>query len=90
MPGVSRVGVDSAGGTIVGNLAPTVFVNGSPIVVAGAAVTPHPFIPPHTTGPVMVGKSSTVFANGIGVCRQGDAASCGHTASGSADVFAGG
>ena len=41
MPGVSRVGVDTAAGTIVGNLAPTVFVNGSPIAVKGAEVTPH-------------------------------------------------
>lgn len=90
MPGISRVGVDSAGGTIVGNLAPTVFVNGAPIVVQGAAVTPHPPFPPHTASPVMVGHSSTVFACGIPVCRQGDAASCGHPATGSGDVFAGG
>lgn len=88
MPGISRVGVDAAGGTIVGNLAPTVFVNGAPIVVKGAAVTPHPVNPPHSTDPVMVGCSATVFANGIAVVRAGDAASCGHTASGSSDVFA--
>lgn len=90
MPGVSRVGVDSAGGTIIGNLAPTVFVNGAPIVVRGAAVTPHPPVPPHTTGPVMVGCSSTVFACGIPVVRAGDAASCGHVATGSSNVSAGG
>lgn len=89
MPGISRVGVDAAGGTIVGNLAPTVFVNGAPIVVKGADVEPHPPLPPHTTAPVMVGCSSSVFANGIPVVRQGDAASCGHPASGSGDVFAG-
>jgi uncharacterized Zn-binding protein involved in type VI secretion len=35
----------------------------------------------------MVGASNNVFANGIGVCRAGDAASCGHPASGSSDVF---
>lgn len=89
MPGVSRVGVDAAGGTIVGNLAPTVFVNGAPVVVLGAAVEPHaPFVPPHLA-PVMVGSSGTVFASGIAVCRAGDAASCGHAASGAGDVFAG-
>lgn len=87
MPGISRVGVDAAGGLIVGNLAPTVFVNNAPIVVQGAAVTPHGN-GPHA-GPVMVGCSSTVFAHNIGVCRQGDAASCGHPATGSSDVFAG-
>lgn len=88
MPGVSRVGLDSAGGVITGNLAPTVFVNGAPVAVLGAAVESHPPVPPHTTSPVMVGSSATVYASGILVCRAGDAASCGHTASGSADVFA--
>ncbi len=87
MPGVSRVGVDSAGGTIVGSLAPTVVVNGSPIAVKGAAVAGHG-LGPHA-GPVMSGSSSTVFANGIEVVRAGDAASCGDTATGSSDVFAG-
>lgn len=88
MPGVSRVGVDSAGGLIVGNLAPTVFVNGAPVAVQGAAVQSHPPIPPHVGAPVMVGCSGTVFAHSIGVCRLGDAASCGHPATGSGDVFA--
>jgi len=37
----------------------------------------------------MVGGSGTVFANGIPVSRAGDAASCGHPASGSGDVIAG-
>ena len=87
MPGISRVGVDQAGGTIVGNLAPTVFINNSPIVVKGAAISGHGRSP--HSGPVMVGSSSTVFAHNIAVCRAGDAASCGHTATGSSDVFAG-
>ena len=89
MPGISRVGVDTAGGTIVGNLAPTVFVNGAPIVVKGADVEPHG-LPPHSPQPVMVGHSATVFACGIPVRRQGDEASCGHPATGSGNVFAGG
>lgn len=89
MPGVSRVGVDTAGGLIIGSLAPTVFVDGAPVAVLGADVQPHPPGPPHTSAPVMVGSSATVYANGIGVCRAGDAASCGHTATGSSDVFAG-
>jgi uncharacterized Zn-binding protein involved in type VI secretion len=87
MPGISRVGADAAGGTIVGNLAPTVFVNGSPIAVQGAAVAGHGRSP--HSGPVMVGASGTVKANGIPVCRAGDPASCGHAASGSGDVNAG-
>jgi uncharacterized Zn-binding protein involved in type VI secretion len=87
MPGIARVGQDSAGSVIVGNLAPTVFVNGKPIAVKGAAVTGHGKTP--HAAPVMVGCSSTVFACGIPVCRAGDAASCGHPASGSDNVFAG-
>ena len=87
MPGIARVGVDAAGGTIVGNLAPTVFVNGSPIAVQGAAVAPHGRSPHNAA--VMVGASGTVKANGIPVCRAGDAASCGDTASGSGTVNAG-
>lgn len=88
MPGISRVGVDSAGGTILGPGEPSVFVNGSPISIIGDAVASHG-IAPHAA-PVMVEGSSTVFAGGIGVVRQGDAASCGHTATGSSNVFAGG
>jgi uncharacterized Zn-binding protein involved in type VI secretion len=87
MPGISRVGVDSAGGTITGNLAPTVFVNGSPIAVTGAAVAGHG-LPPHNA-PTMSGSSSTIYANGIKVCRAGDAATCGDAASGSGNVNAG-
>lgn len=90
MPGISRVGVDSAGGTIVGVLAPTVFANGVNVTCKGAAVTPHPPTEtPHEASPVMVGASGTVFANGIAVSRAGDAASCGHPSSGSGDVFVG-
>lgn len=87
MPGVARVGVDSAGGTITGNLAPTVLVNGSPIAVRGAEVSGHG--DGMHAGPVMVGASGTVFASGIAVCRVGDAASCTHTATGSGNVLAG-
>jgi uncharacterized Zn-binding protein involved in type VI secretion len=87
MPGISRVNQDSAGGTITGALAPTVFVNGKPIAVAGAAVAGHGKAP--HAGPTMSGCSATVRANGIGVCRAGDAASCGHAATGSGNVNAG-
>lgn len=88
MPGVSRVNTDSAGGLIVGNLAPTVFVNGSPIAVKGASILAHGD-PPHSPSPVMIGASSSVFAQGVAVCRAGDGASCGHAAGGSGNVNAG-
>jgi uncharacterized Zn-binding protein involved in type VI secretion len=87
MPGISRVNADSAGGTIIGNLAPTIQVNNSPIAVKGASIVGHGR-GTHRS-PVMVGASSTVFANGIPVCRSGDSANCGHTASGSGSVNAG-
>lgn len=86
MPGVSRVNQDSAGGLIIGDLAPSVKVNGTSIAVKGVDVVGHG-LPPHA-GPVMSGSSSTVFAEGIEICRQGDAASCGHAATGSGDVLA--
>ena len=86
MPGVSRVNLDTAGGLIVGNLAPTVYVETYNVVVIGAAVQPHGAAPHNNA--VMVGGSTTVFANNIGVCRVGDLASCGHAATGSTTVFA--
>lgn len=87
MPGVSRVGVDSAGGIITGPGVPSVVVNGAPVSVIGDSVAGHGD-EPHG-GPTMVGGSGTVIAGGIGVVRAGDAASCGDTASGSSDVIAG-
>lgn len=87
MPGIARVGVDKAGGVVTGNLAPTVFVNGSPIVVKGATVAPHGRAP-HASS-VMDEASVDVFANGIGICRTGDLASCGHAISGSSTVLTG-
>lgn len=87
MPGVARTGQDTAGGTILGMQAPTVFVNGTPVAVLGDDVAGHG--PGVHAGPVMAECSTTVFAHGIGICREGDAASCGDTATGSANVFAG-
>lgn len=87
MAGVARAGVDSAGGLIVGALVPSVTVNGSPIAVVGAAIAGHGDAP--HSGPVMAAGSGTVTAGGIPICRAGDAASCGHAASGSGNVTAG-
>ena len=87
MPGISRVGQDSAGGTILMGGNGSVFANGTQVAVRGCPVAGHGS-PPHSS-PVMVCASGTVFASGIPVCRAGDCASCGHTASGSGNVFAG-
>lgn len=88
MPAIARVNQDSAGGLITGNLAPTVFINGSPIAVKGATVQGHG-LGSHA-GPVLDGSSYVVFANGIPICRVGDLASCGHAITGgSSTVYSG-
>lgn len=86
MPGVARIDQDTAGGTIVGVLVPSVLVNGTPVAVVGAEVAPHG-IGLHAA-PFMAEGSGTVTAGGIAVCRAGDAANCGHLATGSGDVSA--
>lgn len=86
MPGIARVGLDTAGGTILGGGQSTVYVNNQLAAVIGDAVAGHG-IGPHA-GPTMVEGSGDVFAENIGVCREGDAASCGDTATGSTDSFA--
>lgn len=87
MPGVSRVGVDTAGGPIISSPNSTVFANGLPIAVRGSTIAGHGKSP-HSAARMVV-SSGSVFAQGIGVCRQGDSASCGHTATGSGNVSAG-
>jgi len=88
MPGVARVGIDTAGGVILGGGNSHVYCNGALVVVLGDAVAGHG-VPPHSA-PVMAEGSDTVFINGIPVCRAGHKASCGHPATGSADTFADG
>ncbi len=87
MPGIARVFQDTAGGLILGMGNSTVFVNGLPASVLNDSVAGHG-TGTHA-GPTMVVSSGTVFCSGIGTCRQGDSASCGHSATGSGNVFAG-
>lgn len=87
MPGISRINRDTAGGVIIGNLAPTVYANKTPVAVQGALISNHGRRP-HSS-PIMVGAAGTVFANNIPISREGDPASCGHIATGSPDVFVG-
>jgi len=88
MPGISRVFTDTAGGTILGQGNSTVYVNGLPASVLADSVEGHGN--GAHAGPEMVVASGSVFCSGLGVCRQGDSASCGHEATGSGNVFAGG
>lgn len=87
MPGVARIGADSAGGPHTVSLQSTVLVNGLPAQTLGGSVAGHG--KNEHSGPIMVTASSTVYAQGIPVCRQGDLASCGHSSTGSGNVTAG-
>ena len=89
MPGVARVGQDTAGGTQLGGGNDFVYIDGALEVVRGDAVAAHPPCPdvPVHCSPTMAGASAFVFIDGIPVCRAGDAATCGHASTGSAWVF---
>ena len=73
MPGIARVGIDSAGGTITGGGQSSVYVDGALAAVLGDAVAPHG--PGLHAAATMAAASGSVFADGIPVCRAGDAAS---------------
>lgn len=72
----SRTRRDVAGGLILGTLSPTVFINGTPATVVGDRITPHGR--GKHDRPFMVTGSPNVFSNNIPMCRDGDAANCGH------------
>ena len=86
MAGVSRSYQDTAGGTILSG-AGNVYVNGMPVALLYSPVAGHG--KNQHAGPQMVQSSNTVRANGRGVVRQNDIASCGHPATGSGNVYAG-
>jgi len=82
MHGITRIGIDTAGGMIVGALQDFVTVEGTLWAVLGDPVAAHGDAP--HAAPVMAQGSSFVRINGIPVCREGHLASCGHPATGSA------
>lgn len=86
MPGISRVNKDTAGGIIIGELVSSVLINNFPIVVKGANIISHGS-GPHASS-IMIDSSNTVFAEDKAICRSGDLASCGHSATGSNNVEA--
>ncbi len=88
MPGICRIGIDTAGGVIIGVIQDgTVFANGALVSVDNDPVQGHG-IPPHAS-PTMIAGSNIVFINGIAVCNAGDLATGGHAATGSNNVFVG-
>ena len=86
--GISRCFRDTAGGAIIGGQCMSILINGFPATVLGDAVAGHG--KGAHAGPVMVGSSSSVFCEGLPVCRMTDVASCGHISTGSENVMAGG
>lgn len=87
MPGICRESVDSAGGALISAKQDFVFANGRRVIVHGDPVTPHGD-KPHNS-PTMIAGCDNVYINGIMVCNRGDLATCGHSATGSSNVFIG-
>lgn len=85
MPGICRDN-DTAGGDLIASQS-SVYANDEKVIVDGDAVAGHGD-PPHAA-PTMTAGSNNVFVGNVAVCNAGDAASCGHTASGSGDVIVG-
>lgn len=82
MAKVQRVGdQDSGGGRIVSG-ENSVRVNGKPIAVVNAPVTPHPKGNQHKHAKTKATKNSTVLANGKRIIVTGDTDTCGHTRQG--------
>ena len=85
MPDVALVNTDTAGGVITGQLQSRHYSDGMPWSVVGDNVASHPPcpIPASHCAATMDEGSARHFIDGIAVVRQGDAASCGHVATGS-------
>lgn len=80
MPGMSLVGIDTAGGIITGGGQDFVTADGALVSVVGDTVAPHP----GHIGVTMVQGNSFVTIEGIPIVHMGDRASCDHTATGQA------
>lgn len=79
MAGATQTNADAAGGTI-GPLQGFVRLDGQPWAIVGSPVDGHG-LPPHAA-PVMVEGVVWIRIDGVPVCVAGNAASCGHGASG--------
>jgi uncharacterized Zn-binding protein involved in type VI secretion len=85
MPKISKIGIDTAGGLLLSNVAScNVYINGAQVALQGALIKPHG---DHSNA-TMTSSSGSVFVNGVGVVREGDTASCGHVATGSSPISA--
>lgn len=78
--GITVKGLDSAEGVELGGGQNFWEVEGAPVVLLGDGVAGHG--PGIHQGPAMVEASAWMTLNGVPVVRQGNAANCGHTATG--------
>jgi uncharacterized Zn-binding protein involved in type VI secretion len=86
MPGICRDN-DSSGGDLIPSQS-TVFANNELVIVDNDGVAGHGILP-HIPQNIIAG-SNNVFIGNIAVCNEGDGNTiCGHTATGSGDVFVG-
>lgn len=81
MKNVALVGVDTAGGTILGGGQSFFRVNGHLVAVLGDAVASHGKSPHNSA--TMTQATGHLKINGLPVVVSGDSASCGHGATGS-------
>lgn len=96
MPGaVCRVGDKNAAGGIILVGDPSVLVNGRPIAVFGAKVSPHPCCgrkgcPPTHCSAKTTSTNGAILVNGKPVVTLGDIDTCGHSRlGGSTNVIVG-
>jgi len=88
MPGACRIGDSNNGGGKITEGVGSVIINGKPVAVIGAKISPHGK-GKHASATVVEG-SGTVIAEGKGVTFIGAANDCGHSnQSGSGDVIVG-
>lgn len=80
--GIAVKSLDSAGGAQLAGGQDWFIVDGELVVVLGDPVTPHAPGGIHAAPPVMAEGSDWMTIDAIPVCRQGHAASCGHTTTG--------
>ena len=85
MPGITR-----DNDTCSADISPsqhTVYANNEKVIVDGDSVAGHG-ADPHDA-PTMQAGSNKVYIGGIAVVNAGDSCTCGHTATGSSDVYVG-
>lgn len=78
--GIAVQGLDAAGGTQLNGGQDFFKVSGAPVILLGDAIAGHGKAP--HSAPTMAEGSGWMRLNGVPVCRQGHAASCGHTSTG--------